>query len=243
MVLLAALSKKKMSKINLSILQKTIGVKFKNENTLKQALIHRSYLNENKNNKDEPNERYEFLGDAVLELWVSSTLFNLFPSMKEGDLTNLRALIVCTQNLAKIASSIELGNYVALSKGEELHGGRQNQSILADTFEALIGAVYLEFGFKKVELFLHKTLDASIENLSSKKLFKDPKSLFQEIAQSQKGITPSYKTINEQGPDHQKTFTVGVYLNDKLIATGSGNSKQKAEESAAVAATTIISQN
>ena len=220
---------------NLDELQKLIGIKFKNPSVLNQALIHRSYLNENKTTPLESNERIEFLGDAVLELWSSTTLYHLFPDYPEGKLTNLRSLVVCTENLALVATGFNLGKYVLLSHGEETHQGRENLSILADTFESLIGAIYLDSSLTQVSKFLNKFLLPSLNNISQQKIYKDPKSLFQEIAQAKEGITPRYQTINESGPDHHKTFTVGVYLNDKLISQGEGNSKQKAEESAAIA--------
>ena len=223
-------------------LENTLGVKFKDQSRLHQALIHRSYLNENRSQKLTSNERYEFLGDAILEFWISDILFRSFPAYPEGDLTNLRSLIVCTQNLAKIASSIHLGDYLCLSKGEEANGGRHNPSILADTFESLLGAVYLDQGTKVAFSFLEKHLRQSIDEISSQKNLKDPKSFFQEIAQSQRGITPVYRTISESGPDHHKTFESGVFLGDELITKGIGPSKQRAEEAAALAATEIFSQ-
>jgi ribonuclease III len=220
---------------NLDDLQLLIGVKFKHPPVLHQALVHRSYLNENKTASLQSNERYEFLGDAVLELWASQTLFKLFPDYPEGKLTNLRSLVVCTENLALVAATFDLGKYVLLSRGEETHHGRENQSILADTFESLIGAVFLDSGTSKTFKFLDQILLPSLNNISQQKIYKDPKSLFQEIAQAQQGITPHYQTISESGPDHLKTFVVGVFLDQKLIAEGEGNSKQKAEEAAAVA--------
>lgn len=223
----------------LNELQQLINYNFKKIDFLKQALVHRSSLNEHKDFK-ESNERYEFLGDAVLELWVSDRLFNLFKKFDEGQLTNLRALIVCTQNLAKVSLSFDLGKFIFLSHGEENHNGRQNTSILADTFEAIIGAVYLDGGAKAAFKVLDFHLNDSITQFSAQKVYKDPKSIFQEIAQSLKGVTPKYKTISESGPDHQKEFEVGVYVGDQLIATGSGNSKQKAQEAASLLATKIF---
>ncbi len=220
-------------------LQQLIGYKFKKIEFLKQALVHRSSLNEHKEFL-ESNERYEFLGDAVLELWISDRLFNLFSKFDEGKLTNLRALIVCTDNLAKISSNFDLGKFIFLSHGEENHGGRQNNSILADTFESIIGAIYLDGGVKPVFQVLDLHLNSSITKFSSQKIYKDPKSIFQELAQSIKGFTPKYKTISESGPDHQKKFEVGVYVDDQLIATGKGNSKQKAQEAASKLATKIF---
>lgn len=229
-----------MIKNPLRQLQQQIKTKFKDEVILNQALIHRSYLNENKNAHLHSNERYEFLGDAILELWISDQLFHLFPEHNEGKLTNLRALLVCTENLAKIASSFELGKYILLSKGEETNNGRQNQSILANTIEAIIGAIYLDRGLKSVNKFLNKFLLPSIQEISQQKIYKDPKSLFQEIAQAQKGVTPHYLTLKELGPDHQKIFTVAVFIGNDQIAIGEGNSKQKAEEAAALNATKIL---
>lgn len=220
--------------------ENALGVKFKDKEIILHALIHRSFLNENKNTGLTSNERYEFLGDAVLELWSSQKLFHQFPDFKEGELTNLRALLVCTQNLAEIAQDIELGNFLLLSKGEEIHGGRTNQSILADGFEAIIGAIYLDQGIDAAYSFLDAQLTQSIKELSGKKDYKDPKSIFQEVAQAKKGITPHYLTIKESGPDHKKIFEVGVYLGDTLIANGTGNSKQKAEENASIKATKIL---
>lgn len=220
-------------------LQEIIGYKFKNQSLLNQSLVHRSSLNEQRQFK-ESNERYEFLGDAVLELWISDRIFAKFTKFDEGKLTNLRALIVCTENLAKIATVFNLGDFIYLSRGEESHQGRANHSILADTFEAVLGSIYLDGGLKPAFKFLDDFLNTSITELSSKEIYKDPKSIFQEIAQAKQGITPKYQTISESGPDHQKIFEVGVYLGEKLIATGIGNSKQKAEEAASINATNLV---
>ena len=228
-----------MDKINQ--LQKKINIKFKDPQKLVLALTHRSYLNENRQLKSS-NERLEFLGDAILEYWSSEKLFTLFPSFDEGQLTNLRSLIVCTQNLAEIGISFDLGSFILLSRGEETHGGRENISLLADTFESIIGAIHLDQGYKSVDKFLSKFLDENIITLSQKNIYKDAKSQFQEIAQAKRGITPNYQTISQSGPDHQRIFEVGVYLKDELIAQGSGNSKQKAEEDAATKGTAILSK-
>lgn len=225
----------------LKTLQKLIKYSFKDENKLFQALIHRSYLNEHKNSSLESNERYEFLGDAVLELWSSDTLFKLFPEFDEGKMTNLRSLIVCTKNLYQIASSLDLGNFIMLSHGEENHGGRNNQSILADTLEATIGAIYLDSDVNQVFSILNRLFKDSLDKLSSQKVYKDPKSVFQEIAQAKRGVTPHYQTLSESGPDHQKVFEVGVFIDKEQIATGTGNSKQKAEEDASIKATKLFS--
>jgi ribonuclease-3 len=223
----------------LNQLQEIIDYKFKKDSLLDQALVHRSSLNEQRQFK-ESNERYEFLGDAVLELWISDRIFAKFSKFDEGKLTNLRALVVCTENLAKVATSFNLGDFIYLSRGEENHNGRTNHSILADTFEAVLGSIYLDSGLKPAFKFLDKFLTSSIEQLSSKEIYKDPKSIFQEIAQAKEGITPKYQTLSESGPDHQKIFEVGVYVGEKLIATGAGNSKQKAEEAASVNATKLF---
>jgi ribonuclease-3 len=213
-----------------------IDLKFKHQELLELALTHRSSLNETTSIK-QSNERLEFLGDAVLELWVSEYLYKNFTTSPEGILTNLRSQIVRTENLALVAESFQLGDYIYLSKGEETHGGRHNQSILADAFESLLGAIYLDSGFTAVDKFLTKFLLPSIITISSRKDIKDPKSQFQEIAQSTRGITPHYLTLSETGPDHQKEFLVGAYLDEELIAQGTGASKQKAEEAAAINAT------
>lgn len=218
-----------------------INYSFKNPALYQQALTHRSYLNENKKPSLISNERLEFLGDAVLELWVSDYLYHLFGHHQEGELTNLRALIVCTPNLSRLAQNINLGSELLLSRGEETHGGRTNSSILADTLEGLIGAIYLDGGFGKINQVLHQLFDQNIKEISNQKIYKDPKSLFQEIAQSQENTTPVYKILSETGPDHLKNFKAAVYVGDRLVATGTGNSKQRAEEAAATAGIKILS--
>ncbi len=225
--------------MSLSQLQKKINYQFKDESLLKLALTHRSFLNENKQ-LSENNERLEFLGDALLESWSSQKLFALFPDFNEGSLTNLRSLLVCTNNLAEIGTTFNLGDYIFLSHGEEAHGGRQNHSLLADTFESLCGAIFLDGGQKALDLFLDKFLLQSLMILSKKEIYKDPKSVFQEIAQAKRGITPHYQTLKESGPDHHKSFEVGVFLGQNLIAKGQGNSKQKAESDAATKAASLI---
>lgn len=229
-----------MSDSNLKELEKNINYTFSDQSILKQALTHRSFLNEHKNEKIDSNERMEFLGDAILELWVSEYIYKNFPDFPEGKLTNLRSLIVCTENLAKIASNFNLGDYIFLSTGEIKHQGRQNHSILADTLESLIGAIYLDSSYSQVDKFLQKQLSTNIKTLSTQKVYKDPKSIFQEIAQSIKGITPHYQIIKEIGPDHKKTFEVAVFIGEEKIATGTGTSKQKAEENASIKATKIL---
>ena len=227
-------------KSNPEKLQKILKIKFKDPSLLDQALVHRSSLNEARNKFSESNERFEFLGDAALELWSSTVLFSEFPKLAEGELTNLRSLIVRTENLASVAIDLNLGAFLYLSRGEETHGGRLNVSILADSLEALIGALYLDRGFLATGKILDRIFAQSIKNLSSKIHYKDPKSLFQEISQAKVGSTPQYLIISETGPDHDKIFEAGVYVGNKLITSGTGNSKQKAEEAAAINAIQIF---
>lgn len=229
--------------LNLDALQKLISVTFKDPTLLFQSLIHRSYLNENRSTIKSSNERLEFLGDAVLELWATETLFGLFPDLPEGDLTNLRSLVVCTENLAAIAKNIDISTYILLSRGEESHQGRENPSILADTFESITGAIYLDQGMVSAKDYLNQFVMPTIATIGKLKVFKDPKSMFQEIAQAKRGVTPHYVTVSEIGPDHRKEFEVAAFIGEDLIAKGKGNSKQKAEESAATAATTLLSQS
>lgn len=213
-------------------LQKKLGVSFDDIGILKQALCHRSYIIEQSQEK-ESNERLEFLGDAVLELVVSKFLFNNFLEMDEGAMTNLRAMLVNTKRLSFVAKELEISEYILLSKGEQKTSGRQKESILADTLEAVIGAIYLDKGFKEAEKFIDRNLLIKINNVILEQSYANPKGQFQEIAQEITGITPTYKVLNEQGPDHNKDFVVGVYLNEELLAKGEGKSKQEAESMAA----------
>ncbi len=216
----------------LSLLEKKLEVKFKNKNFLKQALIHRSYLNEHPNFNLGHNERLEFLGDAVLELIITKFLYNNF-SNPEGELTSFRSSLVNTKSLAKIAKKLKINQYLYLSKGEEKSNGRFRDAILANTFEALIGAIYLDQGFTQTEKFIHQYLVPQLETVLKNKSYKDPKSKFQEITQGKLKITPTYKIISESGPDHAKKFKVGVFLKEKMIAFGMGKSKHEAELRAA----------
>jgi len=226
--------------MNLKNLEKSIGLSFKNKSILENALVHRSWINENRNLIKESNERLEFLGDAILEFWTTKKLFSLFPKLSEGALTNIRASIVCTESLAEQSQSLNLGKYLFLSRGEERNGGRENPSILADLFESIIGAVYVDSGLFKTEKFLSRILLEEIKQKGSEGDIKDAKTKFQEIAQSKYKVTPTYKIIKESGPDHQKNFQVGAYLNSKKISQGIGPSKRSAEEVAAQKALTII---
>ncbi|CAN5724682.1 ribonuclease III [soil metagenome] len=212
-----------------------LGLTFKNPALLEEALTHRSYLNENKSSRAH-NERLEFLGDAVLELAVTHFLYFKYPNKPEGDLTAFRAALVNTYSLADTAEAIGLNDMLLLSKGESKDTGRARQIILANAFEALLGAIYLDQGYETAEAFLAKHLYAKIDAVVQERSWQDAKSKFQELAQEKKGTTPNYKTMKEVGPDHDKRFTVGVYLGDKQIAQGEGLSKQEAEQSAAQAA-------
>jgi len=213
--------------------KKQLNFSFKKKELLEQAFIHRSYLNEAKKKDLSSNERLEFLGDAVLEFLTSSFLFQNFPKRREGELTNLRSAIVCTKTLSQIAKKLDLGQFLKLSKGEEKEGGRKNPSILADTFEALLGAIYLDQGIDQAKGFLEKTLFPHVKKIIAKKNLKDPKSLFQEVVQERIKVSPLYKVLKEEGPDHAKKFEVGVFVEEKLYGVGLGKSKQEAEEKAA----------
>ncbi|HMB26250.1 MAG TPA: ribonuclease III [Patescibacteria group bacterium] len=221
-----------MDKKNFKKLQKDIQLNFKNENLLKQAFVHRSYLNEHKKFELAHNERLEFLGDAVLELAVTEYLF-LNYSNPEGELTNWRASLVNTKNLSTVAVKYNLEKYLYLSKGEQKDTGKARQLILGNLIEALIGAIYLDQGWETAKKFVEKNILIELPEILEKKLYVDPKSNFQEAAQEKKGVTPNYKLLKESGPDHKKVFEIGVFLNKKLVAKGKGESKQEAQEKAA----------
>lgn len=225
---------------NLEELEKKLGIEFENRSWLKKALIHRSYLNEAKKKELESNERLEFLGDAVLELWATERLFHHFPKLPEGTLTNIRAALVCTESLAQIAKKLSLGKYLYLSRGEDKNGGRENPSLLADTFEAVTGAIHLDQGWKTVVKFLDHHLLKKLLRLGKMGGIKDAKTRLQETVQAEKKITPHYQLIKEEGPDHNKVFTVAVYFGHKKITLGQGSSKREAEEAAAQKALTLI---
>ena len=213
-------------------LEKKLNLKFKNKDFLIQAFIHRSYLNENPAFYLSHNERLEFLGDAVLELAVTEYLYQDYPQKSEGELTNWRAALVNAKMLAKVAKDLDLNGFLLLSKGEEKEIGKARQYIMANTFEALIGAIYLDQGYKICEEFIKKYLIVKLPEIIKKGLYKDTKSRFQEEAQERAKITPVYKVLEEWGPDHAKHFIVGVFLGEELVAKGEGSSKQEAEEEA-----------
>lgn len=222
-----------------SRLEKKLGVKFKNKDLLTQTFIHRSYLNENPDFHLYHNERLEFLGDAVLELIVTEHLFQNYPKKQEGTLTNWRAALVNAKMLSKIARKIGFDDYLLLSQGEAKETGKARQYILANAFEAFIGGLYLDQGYQICQEFIKDNLIRELPEIIQKGLFKDAKSAFQEQAQDKVGITPSYKVLKEWGPDHDKSFVVGVFLDKELVAEGMGSSKQEAEEAAAEKALAI----
>lgn len=209
-----------------------LNLKYKNPKLLQQAFLHRSYLNEVKVDM-ESNERLEFLGDSVLSLIISDYLYALRPADAEGELTNLRAHIVKTPSLAEAAKKLSLGGYLKLSKGEELSGGRNNPQILANTYESLLGSIFLDQGLEATKKIIDKTLLSLFEKELKMGPPKDAKSSLQETVQQKFKESPHYKILKTSGPDHAKNFTIGVYINGKLMGEGSGNNKQVAEEQAA----------
>ncbi len=220
---------------DLSILEKKIGIQFKNRDLLQQALVHRSYLNENPDFKLDHNERLEFLGDAVLEVIVTQELYENYPN-PEGELTNWRAALVNAKKLAEVAEEIGLNDFVMLSRGEAKDVGRARQCILANTLEALIGSIYLDQGIEKTGDFIKKFILNHLPQILESGAWRDAKSLFQEEAQERAGTTPSYEVLDEWGPDHAKHFKVGVFLEEELVAEGEGVSKQEAQQKAAAEA-------
>jgi ribonuclease-3 len=219
---------------NFSILEKNLGLEFKNRDLLIEAFCHRSYLNEHPDFHLPHNERLEFLGDAVLELIVTEYLYKKYPEKNEGELTNWRAALVNAKILGELAKDLGFNDFLLLSKGEEKETGKARLYILANTFEALVGAIYLDQGLEVTKDFVEKNLvKKKLPEIIEKGLFKDPKTRFQEEAQERVKITPTYKVLEEWGPDHAKHFIVGVFLGNELIAKGEGSSKQEAEEEAA----------
>jgi ribonuclease-3 len=221
---------------DLSNFETAIGITFGDKRLLETAFTHRSYINEYKKGPREHNERLEFLGDAVLELVVTQFLYAKYPDKTEGDLTSYRAGLVNTSTLSTVATGLGMNEYLLLSRGEAKDVGRARQFILANTFEAFVGALFLDAGYDAAKGFIHAHLLPLTEDIVGKDLWQDAKSRFQEIAQEKEGVTPSYKTLREEGPDHDKHFVVGVFLGEEAIAEGEGKSKQEAEQSAAHAA-------
>ncbi len=221
---------------NISKLEEKIKIKFKNQDLLKQAMVHRSYLNEHPDFSLNHNERMEFLGDAVLELIVTEYLYNHYDN-PEGDLTNWRASLVNSKMLASTAAKFKLDDYLFLSRGEAKdNNSKARQYILANAFEALIGAIYLDQGWEVSKKFILENICTQLKNILENKLYLDAKSRFQETSQEKFGITPNYKVLSESGPDHNKKFVIGVFLDKEKIAEGTGSSKQESQMSAAEAA-------
>ncbi len=219
--------------MDFSKFEKKAGVIFKNKNLLKQAFTHRSYINENRDSKLEHNERLEFLGDAVLELVITNFLYSKFKNMSEGEMTSLRSALVNADTCATVAQTLGANDFLLLSKGETKDTGRARQYILANTLEAIIGAIYLDQDYDVVKDFILSHIAPLTENILKDGTLIDAKSRFQEKAQEYKGPTPVYKTLDESGPDHDKHFTVGVYIGEELYGKGEGKSKQDAEQEAA----------
>jgi ribonuclease-3 len=218
---------------NLETFEQTIGISFTDPALLRQAFTHRSYLNEHRGEVAGHNERLEFLGDAVLELISTHFLYEKFEDHDEGELTAYRAALVNAVTCAEVANALNMNDYLLLSRGESKDNGRARQVLLANAFEALVGAIYLDQGYDAARGFIEKHLFPKIDEIVKKKLWRDAKSAFQEKAQDAEGVTPHYEVIRESGPDHDKQFVVGVYIKESLIAQGSGKSKQEAEQEAA----------
>ncbi len=222
-----------MADKDVSGLEETLGVKFTNPDFLTQALVHRSYLNEHPDFRLGHNERLEFLGDAVVELVVTEHLHNNYPN-PEGDLTNWRAALVNAVMLSGICKDLGVEDYLYLSRGESKDAGtKARQYILANAFEAIVGAIYLDKGYDAVKKFCTERVLVKLPYILEHRLYLDPKSRFQEAAQDTAGVTPSYKVLEEKGPDHNKWFKVGVYLGEEFVADGEGSSKQEAQVKAA----------
>ena len=219
--------------MDFSAFEKKVGIVFKDKNLLRTAFTHRSYLNENRKSGMEHNERLEFLGDAVLELIVTEYLYSKYPDRNEGDLTSYRSALVNAITLAGVAEGLGMNEYLLLSRGEAKDTGRARQVILANTIEAFIGALYLDQGYEMTKLFVSRCVFKLVDEIVQKKMWLDAKSHFQEKAQEVVGVTPSYATVKEAGPDHDKKFTVAVFLGKEKVAEGEGKSKQEAEQQAA----------
>lgn len=221
-----------MSESQLEKLEEKIGYIFKDKNILRQALTHRSYLNENPDWDVDQNERLEFLGDAVLELVVTEYLYKNYPN-PEGEMTNWRAALVNATMLSKVTAAFSLNDFMLLSRGEAKDTGRARQYILANAIEALIGALYLDGGYPAAQEFITRFVLTELTNIIEQRLYRDAKSLLQEESQERVGVTPTYEVIEEWGPDHARNFKVGVYLEKELAGTGEGPSKQEAQQQAA----------
>lgn len=218
---------------SLDDLSKLLGTEFNDRTHLLTAITHRSYLNEHREAKQAHNERSEFLGDAVLELVVTDYLFNKYPEKSEGELTSVRAALVNTNSLAEASQKLGVNDFLLMSKGEAKDTGRARLYILANTFEAIIGALYLDQGYDAARDFIAGQLFDKTDLIVEKRLWQDPKSRFQELAQEHRSVTPTYDMLSQTGPDHDRVFVVGVFLGKELVAEGRGRSKQEAEQVAA----------
>ncbi len=218
---------------NIEKVEKLLGRTFNEKRHLLTAITHRSYLNENRGAEQDHNERTEFLGDAVLELVVTDFLFHKYPDKPEGELTAVRAALVNTVSLAESATKLGVNDYLLMSKGEAKDTGRARQYILANVFEALIGALYIDQGYEAAKEFIAQHLFPKTDVIVEKRLWQDSKSRFQELAQEHENTTPTYQTLGQVGPDHDRTFTVGVFLGKEQVAQGEGRAKQEAEQKAA----------
>ncbi len=219
--------------MDFSTFETKLGYSFQDKRLLETAFTHRSYLNENKAVGREHNERLEFLGDAVLELVVTAFLYAKYPEKPEGELTAYRAALVNTQSISDAAGKLGMNEYLLLSRGESRDTGRARQIILANAFEALIGALYLDSGYETAKKFIADQLFHKTDDVVANRLWQDAKSKLQEIAQEKDSITPTYQVMSESGPDHDKVFVVGAFIGQEKIATGEGRSKQEAEQQAA----------
>lgn len=215
-------------------LEAILNVHFQDQKLLSMALTHRSFIYESAGEGQSSNERLEFLGDSILALISADFLYRTFPHLTEGELTDVRAILVRTETLANFAREINLGQFLRMGKGEQHSGG--SQRVLASAFEAVLGAVYLDQGLRATQQLLIPRLEPIAHNIVSKRLFKDNKSLFQELAQAHEGITPSYRIASQEGPSHNREFTVEVLLGDKVAGQGHGRNKQAAEQEAAYSA-------
>ena len=222
-----------LTDIDVAQAEELVGVTFADKRLLHSALTHRSYLNEHRSADWEHNERLEFLGDAVLELVITDFLYRTYPDKPEGELTAVRAALMNSNSLSGATQALGVNDFLLMSRGEAKDQGRARQYILANAFEAVIGAIYLDQGYAAAQQFIADRLFAKTEEIITKRLWQDPKSRFQEMAQEHVSVTPVYETLGQTGPDHDRVFTIGVFLRKEKIAEGTGRSKQEAEQAAA----------
>lgn len=232
----AFMSEERNIEADLQKLQTILGVQFDDISVLLSAITHRSYLNEHREAKQDHNERMEFLGDAVLELVVTDFLYHKFPDKPEGELTAIRAALVNTVSLSESSTELGINDFLLMSKGEAKDTGRARNYILANAFEAFIGAIYIDRGYEKAKGFIAEHLFPKTERIVEKRLWQDAKSRFQELAQEHANMTPTYETLDQTGPDHDRVFTVAVFIGKEKVAEGQGRAKQEAEQEAALKA-------